>query len=219
MKIYTDSPVYANWIPDSEIVSDLNEADLVIFTGGEDVDPELYGERIGKFTHTNLERDMKEMELFDAAVKMGIPVMGICRGSQFLTVMNNGHLIQHVSNHGISTTHAITTKQKEVYQITSTHHQMMFPYYLDRGDYEVIAWSTEQRSDTYLDGDDEEMVLPDNGVEIINIEYFFLEPEIVFYPKTKSLCIQGHPEYSQCPQNTRNYLVNLIKTKLFNENI
>jgi hypothetical protein len=96
--------------------------------------------------------------------------------------MSGGKLIQHVTGH--TSTHPIEIIGWGDYNIPSTHHQMMFPYNLSKESYEMIAWSSKFLSDTHLNGKNEEITLPSD----------FLEPEIIRYLKTKSLCIQGHPE-------------------------
>ena len=54
--------------------------------------------------------------------------------------MNGGYLVQHCSNHAIGKTHEITNGTMG-YQITSTHHQMQYPYNLDKQDYDVLYWA------------------------------------------------------------------------------
>lgn len=174
--------------------------DIVVFTGGEDVSPNFYNEEKGKYTYHNTERDIIEDELFNKYNRKGCLFVSICRGAQFLTVMNGGKLIQHVEGHSVSKTHPIMNNNNDTYQITSTHHQMMYPFNLNKNEYHLIAWSKYFRSKTYLNGNDEE----------IELDPEFLEPEIVYYPKTRSLCIQGHPEYPMCPQDTVKYIVDLI---------
>jgi GMP synthase-like glutamine amidotransferase len=176
--------------------------DLILFTGGEDVNPIYYNENTNSKTNYNSDRDKFEKSNLFEKYK-NIPKLGICRGAQFLTVMSGGKLIQHVENHGISGTHEIewcypiTT---QVTSITSTHHQMMNPFNLDPNDYSILACSKYFRSDVYLNGNDEQITIPKN----------FVEPEIVYYPKTMSLCIQGHPEMSTCPQDTRDLIFSLM---------
>ena len=187
---------------------DLQEANFMLFTGGADVSPEYYGQSKGGQTHCNPRRDALEKEMHRR--HNWLPKIGICRGSQFLTVMNGGRLIQHVNGH--SGMHNIQTKFNmaeghfKSYPMSSTHHQMMYPYNLEESRYELIAWSEYLNSDTYLNGRNVEMELPDD----------FLEPEIVFYPKGKALCIQGHPEYSQVPKETIEYVKELINKYLLN---
>lgn len=182
--------------------------DLILFTGGEDVTPSYYSESKGKFTGNNENRDSIETNyMYDRKGFWNIPKLGICRGAQFLTVMNGGKLIQHVNGHAISGTHVLDMKyinDSETFSITSTHHQMMFPYNLSRESYEILATSRNFLSDTYLDGVNQEKEIPKD----------FEECEILFYPNSKSLCIQGHPEFHNCPQNTKNQCLNLIEQYL-----
>lgn len=86
------------------------------------------------------------------------------------------------------------------YNITSSHHQMLYPFDLNEKDYKLIAYSEYFQSKTYLDGKNEEINLPNN----------FLEPEIVYYKNTNSLCIQGHPEWSHCEKRTSSMCLDLL---------
>lgn len=73
--------------------------DGVLFTGGEDVDPELYGEQI-KYDNVkvNRARDDFERALLDGAMKSGLPILGICRGTQMINVRFGGTLYQDLKN-------------------------------------------------------------------------------------------------------------------------
>jgi len=178
---------YANFVYDHELVDTLEEADLVIFTGGEDVNPAIYDEE-NKHSYINAVRDSEEAEVFLDAMLQDKPCIGICRGSQFVTVMSGGKLIQDVDNHAITGTHSITNTNnsyplKEI-DITSTHHQMMYPFNLDEEDYEIVAYSTVRRSTEY-----------NTGFGEYHEDEVPVEPEVVYYPETNSLAIQGHPEY------------------------
>jgi len=55
-------------------------ADLVCFTGGEDVTPSFYGDSQHKYTGCNPARDEKEALVFNRCVERGTPMVGICRG-------------------------------------------------------------------------------------------------------------------------------------------
>ena len=101
---------------------DLTGADLVVFTGGEDVTPSLYGEDPHPFSRWNLNRDLAEKEIFETALFHGIPMTGICRGSQFLNVMNGGKLIQHLEHHP-SHQHSVITEDGELFISNTLHHQ------------------------------------------------------------------------------------------------
>lgn len=73
----------------------IRECDGLLFPGGQDVDPALYGEAIrpecGELCPA---RDGMEAALLDAALRLNKPVLGICRGLQFLNVHTGGTLYQ-----------------------------------------------------------------------------------------------------------------------------
>jgi gamma-glutamyl-gamma-aminobutyrate hydrolase PuuD len=181
-KIYVvgNSREYSRWIKNHELVDNLADADIVLFTGGEDVDPSLYGKQKHHTTYSNIHRDLQEKEIFDQ-VKPNQLCLGICRGSQFLCVMNKGILVQNVNNHATFGTHQIYDRLGNVYEITSTHHQMQYPFLLPETNYTVL-YHAGNRAD-YYEGD--------------GVNYPPCDPEIVLYKTPglpKCLAIQGHPE-------------------------
>lgn len=183
-----------------------HETRFALFTGGADVSPYLYKEKKGTYTHTSMERDLYETCLY-AMLNKNVFKLGICRGSQFLTVISKGKLIQDVNNHGmdhkIEFNESISRwqgKKALILPMTSTHHQMMYPFNLDKTQYELIAWSEFFRSNTYTNGNNEE----------IELDPKFLESEIVYYKNTNSLCIQGHPEYGHCNNLTKEIIGRII---------
>lgn len=202
-KIYVEGADYSyvnNWLSYFELTK-YSDAEVVLFTGGEDVNPAIYGEKSNDTTYSNPARDEREIRRFVQAVQDGKFLLGICRGSQFLTAMNGGRLIQNVSNHG-GVNHRIEHKDGTCY-ISSTHHQMMYPFDMKKNDYELIAWASPKRSLIYENGDNVNMTLPEG----------FVEPEIVWYPKTNSLAIQGHPEYDWCHQSGRDFCTQIFTEK------
>ena len=178
-------------------VKNPKDIDLVLFTGGEDVNPQYYNEQIGKYTHINNNRDEKEINTFHRFRNHSF-LLGICRGNQLLTILSSGRLIQHVEGH--CRDHSMVLNNGLKYNITSSHHQMLYPFDLNEKDYELIGYSEYFQSNTYLNGDNEEIELSNN----------FLEPEIVYYKKTNALCIQGHPEWNHCEKRTSQMCLNLI---------
>lgn len=183
MNIYVvgEANHYADWL-EGELTS-FEDADLVIFTGGADVIPTLYNDVVHKMTTYYGYRDAQEVGYFTQAFSLDKKILGICRGAQFLTVMNGGKLIQHVNNHRLRGMHQIEAPDYGEGFVTSTHHQMMYPYNLPEDNYEIIAHTPEPRSSKYEVGKGD-LELPDE----------FVEPEIVYYPKTQAVGIQGHPE-------------------------
>ena len=86
-------------VPPSEdgLEETLDALDGVIFSGGGDLDPELYGaEPHDETDMPRTERDAAELRLLEAALDRDMPVLAICRGSQLLNVARGGDLEQHL---------------------------------------------------------------------------------------------------------------------------
>lgn len=164
----------------------LDKADLVIFSGGHDVSPSLYGAKHHPETKTDPERDMRDMEAFRQCVSMGIPMVGFCRGAQFLHVMNGGKLYQHVDGHIGEHSMVDFTNNRHIGRVSSTHHQLCI-----RNDrMQVLATAGKSRK-RYFDNDK-------TFEEGINMDI-----EAFFYRNTCSLGIQGHPEFRGYPMFTK----------------
>lgn len=69
--------------------------DGFIVTGGRDINPKLYGERImTKYSKFNDDRDDFEKSLIEYCLKEDLPLLGICRGFQLMNVTLGGSLYQ-----------------------------------------------------------------------------------------------------------------------------
>jgi putative glutamine amidotransferase len=75
----------------------LDRLDAVVFAGGADLDPALYDQAAHEQT-TGLrpDRDAAEVPLMRAALDRDLPLLGICRGMQVLSVVSGGALEQHL---------------------------------------------------------------------------------------------------------------------------
>src|SRR5712691_1473925 len=75
----------------------LDAVDGLIFSGGADIDPDLYGQELHPETSgVHPERDRGELALLEGALARDMPVLAICRGSQVLNVARGGDLVQHL---------------------------------------------------------------------------------------------------------------------------
>jgi putative glutamine amidotransferase len=82
---------------ESAVEETLDALDGLIFSGGSDLDPELYGQDVHPETYGVVaERDRAELALLQAALARDMPVLAICRGSQVLNVAAGGDLVQHL---------------------------------------------------------------------------------------------------------------------------
>jgi putative glutamine amidotransferase len=83
--------------PGADIERTLSLVDGLVFTGGSDIDPELYSAEAHAETNGIVrERDDFELHLMQAALARDLPILAICRGSQVLNVARGGDLEQHV---------------------------------------------------------------------------------------------------------------------------
>lgn len=203
---YKYSSQWDKWLLPKQFkkVTSAEEADFLIFTGGADVSPVLYNQRTGATTHTYPRRDQYEAQIFKKWVGIK-PMVGYCRGSQFLTVMSGGKLIQDFSGH--ASRHCITTNEGER-QVNSTHHQMMYPYDMNPDDYSILAGLSPANNSYHLNGDNKQIEYPDE----------FLEVESAYYPKTNCLGFQFHPEWGSCPESGRKWSRETI-LKLLNKQL
>lgn len=107
--------------------------DGLVLTGGSDIDPRLYRAKPHKEVYgVDQLRDTCEYLALDHALDMGIPVLGICRGSQIMCAYRGGKLTQHIEGHRgkdhpvFATPDASTFKRaiggREM-EVVSLHHQ------------------------------------------------------------------------------------------------
>ncbi|MEM7337061.1 MAG: gamma-glutamyl-gamma-aminobutyrate hydrolase family protein [Actinomycetota bacterium] len=74
--------------------------DGLVLSGGGDLDPARYGaDREPDCGDEDVGRDAYELGLVAAALDIGCPVLGICRGLQVVNVHHGGTLNQHVPSH------------------------------------------------------------------------------------------------------------------------
>jgi len=91
-------PVLLPYVEDGEVIADFCKAcDGILFTGGVDVDPGMYGEkRHPMLGETARYRDSLEARVFSEFYKTEKPILGICRGAQIINVLLGGSLWQDI---------------------------------------------------------------------------------------------------------------------------
>lgn len=116
---YIEAIVHAGGIPfilplvDDPVVNRAmyDYADAILFAGGNDIDPALFGEnRHSTVTGISILRDTVEMRLMRWTLEDDRPMLGICRGMELLNIACGGTLHQDIasvlpkaSDHDLST--------------------------------------------------------------------------------------------------------------------
>lgn len=102
---YTEGITAAGGIPVIlPMISDLKEIeelayrlDGFLFSGGQDVDPAIYGQPLYTFCNEIYPpRDAMETLLLNAAITLDKPIFGVCRGLQFINAVLGGSLYQDI---------------------------------------------------------------------------------------------------------------------------
>jgi putative glutamine amidotransferase len=167
--------------------NNLEEADLLVFGGGSDIEPALYREDNDEKhpqVFFDVDRDNADMGLYLTAREYGMPMFGVCRGAQLLHVMNEGKLFQHVDEHYGAHRCFAHEEKMMLDNVSSVHHQMV----IHNKEMEVLL-STSQSKTRWLNKDVKETKASRD------IEAFY-------YRDTGCFGVQGHPEYSGCPAFT-----------------
>lgn len=184
-----------------ENVSTIEEADLGVLTGGEDISPALYGEEEHPRTYAGPSRDRIEVDFYKKCVELRKPMAGICRGAQLINAMQGGKLFQHVNNHG-GRHEIIDFISKELVETNSVHHQMMRP-----AKHGLIVAGLFNHATTRQYMKDGESVDDGSG----------LDPEVILYHdhagKPSFLCFQAHPEFDHGGPTTK-YFFHLLEREL-----
>lgn len=174
---------YACWI-DCNIVKKMEDSDLVLFTGGEDVSPFLYDRKVHPTTGVNYPRDMEEVQAFQEAHYLGLHMLGICRGAQLLCALSGGILVQNQANPEFI--HEMSTFDRQRIPVSSTHHQAQYPWGMNKDEFKLLGWT--RGVSPYHEGESKEQEMVNGIVEND------MEAEVVYYPKYRALGIQSHPE-------------------------
>ncbi len=94
-------PVILTFTKDAEDAKAMVQmCDGFVFTGGHDVSPEIYGEeKLPECAETSIERDTVEKMILEEVLDMDKPVLGICRGLQFINAALGGTLYQDLKTY------------------------------------------------------------------------------------------------------------------------
>jgi GMP synthase-like glutamine amidotransferase len=161
-------------------------AEYIVFPGGCDISPALYDQ---ENTHSECHEAQDERELLIYHQYPDRKKLGICRGGQLLNVVSGGSMWQDTDRHERDH-YAKDVLHNEVVKVTSLHHQMMKP----SADGILLLTANES---TFVQG---------GGEKILKKFKHYDDVEACWYPHTKSLCFQPHPELGHA-----DYFFNLVR--------
>jgi putative glutamine amidotransferase len=120
--------------------------DGIIFIGGKDYPPELFGETpVPEADPTHPRRCEADIALMQLALDSTVPILGICAGAQLLNIVRGGRLIQHLPNADDHTNEHYHEASilggrwlprifgTETITVNSSHHQAVNPDYVGKG--------------------------------------------------------------------------------------
>lgn len=179
----------------------IQAVDGLVFTGGGDIDPERYG---GNFHETiykiDPERDRFELTLAQQAMQADVPVLGICRGMQVLSVASGGQLLPHVPDtFGIGVLHReeqLTPTRHPVELVTSSQLAAI----IGLTEIDVVSWH-HQAVTTVPPGWQVAAYAPDGLIEAV---------EHADHPW--AIALQWHPEMSAADDPSQQAIFNAFVT-------
>jgi len=175
--------------------------DGLILCGGNDISPEMYGETINGAVDIDKNRDKAEYELLKLFIEAKKPVMGVCRGHQFINIALGGSLYQdipeaalHKRKGDIYSVHSVVAQKDSIcgrlygesFYVNSAHHQ-------------AIKTLADGLKTTLLAGDIIE------GFEHVNLPIFGVQfhPERMCFSQKRSDTVDGSKIFE--------YFINLCK--------
>ncbi|MNP07400.1 putative glutamine amidotransferase [compost metagenome] len=182
-------PVMLPLTTDREIIAALaNTFDGFLFTGGHDINPQLYGEKKEEYCGEPCsERDEMERLLFQLVKELDKPAFGICRGLQLFNVLLGGTLYQDIPTQRIS-------ERKVIHKQEPPYTQPIHTVYIEKGNplYEIIQTEVCQVNSCHHQGIKK---LSEHLLPVAIAEDGLVEA--VMMPEQKfMLAVQWHPEFS-----------------------
>ena len=112
-------------------LSKIYAAKLVIFTGGADINPEIYNQK-NTYSYFDVKRDEAELLALRFALKLDKKILGVCRGHQLVNAYLGGELVQdiwrdlnqyHGTGHKLVFTKQDSLIKRMFKKVNSLHHQ------------------------------------------------------------------------------------------------
>lgn len=178
-----------------QVVSTPEEADFLQFTGGADINPQLYGDEQHHTTTFSPQRDAFEVGVYKEW-KGRKKMLGVCRGHQLFAALNGAKLYQDVDNHAHGNHPVVDVLTEKQHIVSSVHHQMVRNSTADTNSRILALTKKANLKKFVLNGQE---VAHGNGYGDI---------EAMIWDDTQSLGVQFHPEFG--PKSCTDYYFELI---------
>lgn len=174
-----------NTIPLEEV--SFKNIDLIILSGGGSV-PNCFLTNLQKKRLEQPNRDLLESFLFEQAISNDVPILGVCRGMQYINCLLGGKVSDLLDTHIPAVDHEIITADSIRYKVNSFHNDGVFMRDLSN-DLNPIAVDKENQ----------------NLVEAYK------------HKSAKILGVQWHPERNFSNKEGRSYTISLLKEFIKNK--
>ncbi|MBD2462841.1 gamma-glutamyl-gamma-aminobutyrate hydrolase family protein [Oscillatoria sp. FACHB-1407] len=187
----------------------IERVDGLVFTGGGDIEPTHYdGDLHPKIYRLDSERDSFELALARRAIQADLPLLGICRGLQVLSVASGGKLLPHVPDtFGTDVLHREEPLHPTKHPVAIAP-QSLISKIVGVSEMEVVSWH-HQAVPTVPPGWQATAYAPDGLIEALEHQ-----------DHPWAIALQWHPELSAATdplqQRIFNAFVQVAQTRLVN---
>ncbi|MEQ8325479.1 MAG: gamma-glutamyl-gamma-aminobutyrate hydrolase family protein [Vicingaceae bacterium] len=173
-------------LPSDSMKHYLDLADGMVLTGGEDVNPTLYGkpDYIDQCEAPDNFRDSIEKLMIEHGFDHGRPLLGICRGQQIINALSGGNLIPDIPTRLPQSKVPHRSKQDSAHQVLPSEGSWLYEF--TNGETQWVNSRHHQAVDKLAPGFKVAAIAPDGIVE--SIEYLDNNQHVFI------VGVQWHPE-------------------------
>lgn len=166
------------WLGGNKVDS-VFDADIVVIPDRGSISPDLYDDKPLEITKYNKTKDQLDLDIINLALEFKKPILAIGSGLHMMTVVSGGDVIQRATH---PHSHDIEFYDGTLMSVESKHTQLANPYTMDEDEFDIVAVS-KVSSPLTKDGNWRSIYVKD-----------FVDPEIIYYRETNSLCLQFDPD-------------------------